>query len=213
MHWSGNKDHRPTISDRKMEICTGVLMGDGYMKRSSKNPHLSIKMVNEEYLRYLDNQLGWLSNGVRLKLTAEEHAAEMRKSGFRPDADVENYQDVYILNTKCHPDLRDLSSWYDSGEKQWPSDVSLTPTVLTHWYVCDGHWANDDSKDYITISMVNEREEKKKIESMFEFAGLPRPSRWGTGEDVCYAAWTRDGTERLFEYMDGPITGFEYKFP
>jgi hypothetical protein len=209
-HWSWKESHRPSISDEILDICRGVLMGDGYLHTSSKNASLQIKMVNKEYLEFLDDKFGWLSNGVNLKLTAEEHAEEVRKSGFRSDAKAENYQDVYELCTKCHPDLNVFEKWYD-GEKTWPADIELTPDVLTHWYVCDGHWANSGSKDYITISMVNERKNKDKIENMFERSGLPKPSRWGTGEDVCYAAWTAEKTQELHDYMN-TVQSFDYKF-
>jgi hypothetical protein len=209
-HWSWKESHRPQISEDILDICRGILMGDGYLSTSSKNPSLQIKMINKGYLDWLDNRFGWLSNGVRLKLTAEEHAEEVRQSGFRPDAKAENYNAVYELNTKCHPNLSVFETWYD-GEKEWPGNIELTSNVLTHWFVCDGHWANDDSKDYITISMVNERDNKEKIEAMFENSGLPKPSRWGTGKNVCYAAWSAKDTKKLHSYMT-KIPAFSRKF-
>lgn len=212
VHWAANESHRPEITDTQMEILRGVVMGDGTVDKASVNPSVTVKMITKDYLQYLDTIFGDLSRGVNLVATAAEHAAEMRDSGFRPDADEENYSDVYKWSTRCHPQLSELTNWYSSGTKVFPKDIELTPNVLTNWYVCDGHWANDGTKDYITISMVNEREDKEKIESMFERSGLPLPSRWSSGKDVFYAAWDKSGTDTLFEYMNGPINGFEYKF-
>lgn len=209
-HWAANESHRPSLSEYQIDVATGVLMGDGTISRTSKNPSLKVKMITKEYLEYLDEIFGNLSTGVRKVQTAEEHVAEVRDSGFRPNASVEDYNDVYELSTRCHPDLKPLAAWYDSGKKVWPEDISLTPTVLTHLYCCDGHLANGDN---ITISMVNERGDKQKVAEYFSNVGLPQPSRWGEGENVCYAAWKKAESKRLFRYMNGPLPGFTYKFP
>lgn len=201
------------MSERQIEIATGLLMGDGYLATSSKNPHIQAKMITPEYLEHIDSEFDTFGNGVKLGQTAAEHVDEMHRSGFRPDASVENYNDVYRWSSRCHPDLSVFEEWYEGGEKCWPSDIELTPLTLSHWFVCDGHWAKDRSHDYITISMVNERENKDKVEDMFSSSGLPTPSRWGTGENVCYAAWTADDSRFLHDYMVSPIPGFEYKFP
>jgi hypothetical protein len=61
--------------------------------------------------------------------------------------------------------------------------------------------------------MSNESENTGKVESYFEEAGIPTPDRWNISELVCNACWNKDGSEELFEYMEGPVTGYEYKWP
>lgn len=188
-------------------------MGDGTLGKNSKNACVKAKMTSPEYLEYLDCLLDNESLGVRKVMTGEENARRMRDSGFRPNANGEDYKDVYVLRSRCHPDLNQFRDWYTPDGKVWPNDIDLTSTVLTHLYVCDGHWACNGSRNNITISAVNERENKDKVTSLFTKAGLPEPLSWGEGEDVCYARWSAEDSEVLFDYMDGPLPDFEYKFP
>jgi len=211
-HWSSFQSHRPGLSEKSLEALTGVLMGDGCVNRSSKNPQITINMTSPNYLEYLDNMFGAEGLGVKHVMTPEESAKSMRKSGFRPNAKAENYSDLYRLSTRCNPQLSQFESWY-SPEKEWPESIDLTPTVLKNWFVCDGYWANYDTKNLIAIAAFNERNNKKKIESYFRSVGLPTPDKWHGEEKQCYMRWNVDNTQTLFDYMGEPLPDFEYKFP
>jgi len=213
-HWRYNESHRPTLTETQKEIAVGLLMGDGTINRG----RIECQMITEPYLTYLDEQFGCLGTGVRFYQTAAENARQNRKSGFSPDATAENYSDVYRWWSRCHPYFEDLRGWYSSGEKVWPEDITLTPTVLKHWYCGDGSWQNNAASNHITIGMANEIENTEKVDRYFERAGIPSPSNYSiyerkNGSKRCEARWTVDGSKKLWEYMGKPLPGFKYKWP
>ncbi len=214
MHWHNNSSHRPDFSSRQKEIITGLLMGDGYIMNYSKNPRIGSNMVSPNYLKYVDSVFGCLGTGVSLKITAEKKAKETRNRGFRSNAKSENYSDQYRWTSRSHPDLQKWADWYETGQKVWPEDIELTPTVLKHWYCGDGHLHNN----YIEIGMSNEVENQEKVTQMFKKRGLPSPSNYAIserddGRKDCNAVWNKDSSERLFEYMGKPLPDFNYKWP
>lgn len=217
-HWARSSDcTHPKISAKQKEVLTGVLMGDGSVDRSSNNPRFSCSSVQKEYLEYLDSLFPIIGLGVKLHRTAEQCVERDIDSGFNKSAKEENYSDIYRWRTMCHPDIQQFSNWYNSGEKSFPKQLSLTPTILKHWYCCDGSYA-DGVRNVIEIGVSNEIDEKDKIKSMFQDSGLGEPS-W----NICKRAGNRDGmngkiyfssksTDRLFDYMGEPLPGFEYKW-
>jgi hypothetical protein len=199
-------------------MITGILMGDGYIHQSKKNPQLQVEMISPNYLQYVANKFGILGGKVNLYQTASEGAQRNRKTGFRPNADKVNYSDVYRWYSMAHPELKKFSKWYSTGKKVWPKDIELTPTVLKHWYCGDGHWRNYKNTNHIVISMSNESEEKEKVSQIFESVGLPSPNNYEIqkrkdGSETCNAAFTVDQSKELWEYMGDPLPDFEYKWP
>jgi len=222
-HWSQvSTCSHPEISAYKMELLTGMLMGDGYIsRRENKNTYFTTAMITKPFLEWLDGELDWLSTGVRLEYTAEENAKRSRDSGFSPDAKAENYSDVYRLQSRGNPNLQPLADWYSSGKKVFPENIELTPTVLKMWYVSDGSHDNRKSHNRIEIAMNNEIDRRDNIEQLFEHVGF-EISNWSIreitsgkyeGSKICEAQFTVDESQRLFEYMGEPPAGFEYKWP
>lgn len=211
-HWSTGSCDYPSFSTHQREIITGTLMSDACLNRSdSRNPQLKLSMITPQYLEFIDNEFGVFGNGVRHYRTAEELAEANRKNGFSPNAKSENYNDLYRWHSMTHPELDDFSSWYDSGSKVWPEDITLTPTVLKHLYCGDGHWSNTHGNNCIIISMHNECGNVKKINKMFKSSGLPSPSY--TPDSNWKARFTVEESRELWEYMGSPLPGFEYKWP
>lgn len=203
-----------------MEIATGLLMGDGYLNRSSGNPYLEANMINKEYLLHLDKEMCDIGNGVRLKMTASENAKASRDSGLSPNADSENYSDVYHWLSMRHPQLCEFSEWYSSGEKVWPAEIELTPTVLKHWYCGDGSFKNTNGDKYIEIGISNELENVDKVQRMFTQSNLPKPSirihkRSGVQHagKIATLRFTVEQSVEIFNHMGEPLPGFGYKWP
>jgi len=193
-------------------------MGDGCIHTGSKNPYLLVKMISPNYLEYVADKFGVLGSDVSLKHTEAESARRNRDSGFSPNAKAENYSDKYKWQSICHPELQEFADWYSSGEKVWPDDIELTPTVLKHWYCGDGYWNNSGTNNRIKIAMANEIDNTDKVDQMFRNIGLPVPSNYAisernNGSKKCDAEFTVEQSKELWEYMGEPLPDFEYKWP
>lgn len=213
-HWTASDEcEYPELTERQHNIIRGLMMGDGCSgyHESNANPNITVRCIVPEYLEYLSDEFGVLGSDVALVKTGAEKAAENRDSGFRPDARAENYSDQYCFNTMSTPEMWQYRDWYETGEKVWPDDLELTPETLTHWYVGDGN--NSAVYPELRIGMSNEKENTEKVERYFERAGLPTPDRWDISETHCNACWRTDTSKELFEYMTGPLPGYEYKWP
>jgi len=218
-HWSQSSScSHPSFTDHQQEIITGLLMGDGCIYTGNRNPYIIVKMISPNYLEYIADEFGILGGDVALKMTAAENAKAKRDSGFRPNANAENYSDMYRWQSMAHPKLQEFADWYNSGKKVWPADIELTPTVLKHWYCGDGCWYNNYGHNRIIISMANEIDNTEKVDQMFRNVGLPAPSNYNIserkdGSKTCNAEFTVDQSQQLWEYMGEPLPDFEYKWP
>jgi hypothetical protein len=218
-HWLQSSDcQHPPLSQHQREIATGVLMGDGTVNRGSKNLRLQSEMISRNYLQYIDNQFGVFGNGVSLYQTAAESAKECRDRGFSPDADADDYSNLYRWQSMRHPDFNEFGEWYDSGEKMWPDNIKLTPIVLKHWYCGDGYYDKSGSHNRITIAMANEVDNTDKVDAMFQSVGLPMPNNYSiqersNGSVDCNAVWTVEQSRKLWNYMGDPLPDFSYKWP
>jgi hypothetical protein len=218
-HWHYSPSHRPELTQKQLEITVGSLMGDGFIKSSSnKNCYLRITMISPNYLKHVDDVFQSLGTGVKLHQTAAKSAKANRNTGFSPNAKKENYSDLYVWKTRCHPKFNEFREWYASGKKVWPENIKLTPTVLKHWYVGDGCYQNYGTSNYMEISMSNEVENTKKVSQYFTNVGLPEPSKYtvfereGGGKN-CTARWSVEDSYTLWKYMGEPLPDFEYKWP
>lgn len=219
MHWSYSPDcSYPPLSKHQIEVATGLLMGDGWINRGGKNPFLSAEMVSPDYLKYIDSIFGVFGNGLKLRRTAEESAQHMRECGLNEDAKSENYSNTYQWNSSTHPELKELSGWYSDDGKVWPENIEMTPTVLKHWYCCDGHWETYGTSNRISFGMSNESGNKEKINKIFSSVGLPSPNNYveyerENNEETMEARFTVSQSEDLWEYMGSSLPDFEYKWP
>lgn len=164
-------------------------------------------MINRRFLRWYDDRMGYLTTGVRLVHTADELAESNRESGFSPDADSEDYHDMYTVRTRAHPYFNELREWYRSGEKRFPDDLTLTPRRAKFWYASDGYldigrWGRPRAE----IKARNESDRTEFLLELFREQGF----------DPLYTRneirFTCDDTEELIEWMGESPPGFEYKW-
>ena len=172
-------------------------MGDGNIHiKDGRNPSLRINITEREYLEYLSKVFGSMSCNI----TSTELSDD-------------NHSTVYSWRTRNNPNLSQFEEWYSSGEKVFPEHLELTPTVLKHWYACDGNYNTSNNQRRIRISMLNEKNNTDKIESYFTtYCGVSR-FHWDGSENRCDLVFTVDTTEKIFDYMGEPLPGFEYKWP
>lgn len=204
-HWSKDNECRPNILKENKEILTGILMGDGsVVGKDSGNPSIKIQMNNKEYLEYLSESCGWL---------------------FTQNIS-DSQQKTFTIRTVSHPEISEFADWYSSGEKVFPNDIDLSPTVLKHWFVCDGSKnfsSGESANPRIILYMSNEHKNTDKIDSYFGYVGLPKPSNYVIREReryynnethiACSAQFTVEQSRELWSYMGEPLPGFERKWP
>lgn len=221
MHWHHNPDHRYSFTDEQLEIITGLVMGDGCIEKTSKNPSLYVEMTNKSYLDYLHTRFRVLSNGVCIKRTAKENALRSKSLGMNRNAKTKNYSDTYLFRTVNHPELKSFKDWYSSGSKRYPNNLKLTPLITKHWYCGDGYYDTHGGNRNISIGCTNESDNKENVEKLFEDIGLvvsnwkesySNTDRYTEHENVSLYLDVKN-TQKLFDYMGPPPEGFEYKWP
>ena len=187
-HYHFNNSHRPDITDKQKEIILGVLLGDGCVsKPSSGPPRFVVDMVSENYINYLKEKLQPFSKEI-----------------YQPPTVKDNHQQQYELRTIVHPALSEYRDWYSTGEKVYPENIEITPTVLKNWYVTDGHLTN--KYEYPSIRCWNERNNTEKVLSYFE--DIPLTTTFSSGT-IRFPGEKRN----FFDYIGEPLPDFEYKWP
>jgi len=194
-HWALSDCTPPDLSDIEHEILTGLLMGDASIShRDRDRPAIRLRMGNEEYLQHLHAQFKPMTTGV-------EQASDT--GGWETNITM------YRLRWRGRAEFNEYASWYTNGEKVFPSNLSLTPTIMKHWFVCDGSLSD---RGVMRLSMRNERTRKGQIEQMFEDAGF-EVSKWDQHEHRCSAIFHAHVRDQLFVWMGDPPAGFSHKWP
>jgi hypothetical protein len=147
--------------------------------------------------------------------TAEQ--LSKNKNPLTDSTDPSNFSTQYKIQTISHPHLENYEDWYKGGKKLFPKDLKLTPTVLKHWYCCDGSFNNNGHRFYTEIHLSNERQNKNKIEKYFENISIPidrwRDDRQDTGSYKTSIIFNKNKSKKLFNYMGNSLPGFGYKWP
>lgn len=211
-HWSNGKCDYPEIPDDKGSLVLGLMLGDGTLRTHTSDPFVQTYMINEQFLEWMDEQLEWLSTGVSLYRTAER-SVELSQNNGHPDADVADYHDVYVMQTRTMPQFQPYTSWYENSErKRFADGITLSPIEAKVWYACDGslNWDRryPNSRPHATIGVRSEMDDIKKVLDMFEtstFDHVPRV-------DENTIRFSVDETEDFLEWVGNSPPGFQYKW-
>lgn len=135
------------------DILLGSLLGDGYL-RKPKNPRcnsqFAIKQKEDrlEYVEWLQVIFGGsIMQGVRhapIKLPCGKVINDPEQL---KDRELLYYRALYAPSSSFYTELR--KKWYPEGKKIVPRDIKLTPQVLAHWHIQDGH--NHQKRTCISI--------------------------------------------------------------
>lgn len=190
-HWAFNPSHRPELSQRQYELCSGMLLGDGCIVNDAQEAALVVEMKNREFIDWLDEELGWLSNGY-----------------------TEKKDELARLRTLAHPELTELRGWYWAGEKVFPQQLELTSTMFEMWYVSDGTLERRDGrKPRMRLSTTQMQEHVDSILSTvpfnLEYTWNVSEGLWGTSAAVVFSTET---TWRLQRNMNERPKGFAHKY-
>jgi len=204
-HWYHSSCDYPQISENQYEVITGLLMGDatlGYRERERQR--VVLDMTNQDFVRWVDQQLGVLTTGYR-KLDSKSHCR--RDTSFTSDSP--EFKDVYRVSTWTMPGFERYVDWYGNNGKMIPVDVELTPTTLKMWYCSDGDLKhNKTSQNGRPRLRLSARSQDKGV-MMELFAELGCDPTWCGGHmtfNVADSGW-------LWDYMGHAPPGFGYKWP
>lgn len=124
-----------TFNDRQKQIFEGCMLGDGSLRWAGNNCYFSNGDTHDEYLLWLQKQLG-----IEQISSVKPHY-------------IDSYAYDYRLETRVIPSIREQHiRWYPNGKgtrsnyhrKIIPKDIELTPTKLLFWYIGDGNYDKRD---------------------------------------------------------------------
>jgi hypothetical protein len=185
MHWTGDCS-APDLTQKQKEIIIGLLMGDGHLEQTNRSSRICITMVSKNYLQYIKKRL----------------SDYMKK--VRPVKQTElTEKQAYTLRTVACKEFNKFKNWYSTGEKVFPENIELTPTVLKHWYCGDGTW----NKERISIKINNEFENQSKLKSYFIDQNLPEP-RFSSNKMY----FKKEDSTEILDYIGDPLPDFKYKW-
>jgi len=205
-HWSRGSCQWPLISQHKMKLLTGMMLGDGGMQ--TRNGYFECGMTNKTFLDWLSNELGWLVGDLSMQKTAVETAQNARET-LGTETQPSDALDYYFIRSRTHPSLQQFTEWYSTGEIVFPTDIELTTMTLRMWYVSDGGFDWHYESPRIVFGSCNESERPEAIENMLEGAGFTVNHGEGS-KSFCIP---HREIEQFFDYMGhDPVPGFEYKW-
>jgi hypothetical protein len=187
----------PEMSKEKREIAIGCLLGDGCVNRNG-------------VLTLTNTNLGFLEKTQEVMRPWSGSINKIHKSGestFLNGKKITPTKDCYNLTFHRHPFIKDLRSWYSSGKKEFPSNLSLSPNMVKWWYCGDGSLSwNNYSNAFAVITTHLQKHRIEYLESLFSEVGLE------ASVHNQHIRFTATETKRFLEYINEPIPGFEYKW-
>jgi hypothetical protein len=208
-HWSQSSCSQNSISDKQKEFLIGHLMGDATLTgRNRKSPSMKWNMANKEYMLWLDEKLGWISTQIKVYQTSDEASKALNNSDFASGDDY-NAKTLYNGGTHGHKWLNNLN-WYDTGEKRFPKDLSLTKNIIKIWYCDDGglKWSGAGKRAPAHIHMSSQPESTKHLKQEFSKFGLD-PTITKSNDGLTFSA---EDTENLLDLIGNPPSGMGYKW-
>lgn len=208
VHWARSGCDYPVPSESIDEVLTGLYMGDGSLAaHGSDNPYMRWNNTNKPFLELLDEKLGWLTTGVRLKKDAQQAANERLSRNPDWKMDAGNFDAIYGTRTRRLPYFRKYESWTSSGQKRYPEELELTPTVAKYWYVSDGtvNWMRSYSAR-VVFACQNERDRPEFICNLFRQAGFE------ANQNLHMFYLSVEDSKRFLSWIGQSVPGFEYKW-
>jgi len=211
-HWGLSSCQHPPISEKKWEMCKGLMMGDGCISnRNRKNCTIEIGNTNLTFLEYLEDEFSWLASTLSLQRTAQESADNLNRCNInsgRCDTHPKDCADTYILRIRSHPVFNYFEQWWETSEKVFPQ-IEYTKQLLRMWWVSDGnlHWLTSRNSR-IRFTSVNEGSRPQNIINSFKKVGFD----CSLGGETQFTLPV-DQTEDFFDFIGhDPVHGFEYKW-
>lgn len=182
-HWAKSQSCSPHPFDDQIEqVIRGLLLGDASLEGAS-TPLLAISSTRERHIRWVHDQLGWLSRGVEQTDRGE-----------------------YRVRTVAHEGFGRYLTW--TGHNAAPSTGwELTPTAARCWYACDGglSFTSPNATGQVTLPAQTDRQQRalSRLLARVGFSAVQWERR---------VALPRAETEQWLEWLGEPTPGSEYKW-
>lgn len=176
------------------------MLGDGTLVRDSGNPYMQFIMKNKKFLESLSEKLEIHSTDISVFRTKEESIEHWPEDHY---SDNPNPSTLYKLQTRRSEKLSRFD-WYSNGNKEIPNKISLTPTTVKYWYICDGDLKNGSNARIAIMGF----KDSQKVKRLFNNIGL-EPSVHSEGR----LYFNLDNSKQFFEFIGKPVEGFKYKWP
>ena len=118
-----------------LEVINGCLLGDGFLRKYNKKsdvsyPYFAKRNIYQDHVSYVSGLLFAQNCQNRIRRCKERDM-------------LGNLAIVFSLRSYVHKELLPLyKRWYpeqNNYKKVIPKDLSVTPTVLLHWFLDDGN--------------------------------------------------------------------------
>ncbi|MBI5122857.1 hypothetical protein HZA75_03280 [Candidatus Roizmanbacteria bacterium] len=138
------------MRQRQKDLIIGKLLGDGNLEnRGTANSRLQIRhsLKQKEYVDWCYKQL-----------------KEFTKSNPK------QHKDAYYFRTKSLPIFTKLRKlWYIDGKKVLPSNLNLSPFIISIWYMDDGYFDRVNKSIWLCTHCYSNKEIKLLLEMLNKF--------------------------------------------
>jgi len=119
------------LNEYVLQIFDGILLSDGGYDFGGKDKKTASLKITQ-----MEKHKGWLDE---LKTVFEDNNIECSMA-HRFSRSIDKSFPQWVLKTRYYLELGDeRKRWYPKGKKIVPRNIRLTPIVLAHWYMGDGH--------------------------------------------------------------------------
>jgi len=167
-----------------------------------KKPALRVKMSNKTFIEWLVKELGYICTGTVYVNDEENEIAEGRT----------NLKKKYQIRTHTLESLRKYKNWLDDIWTEGGQSLEITPLKLKLWYVSNGSINKQGSRCHAEI-FENGMESENQLESVFDSIGMEFTREKNIDHCNSHLRFTRSESQKLWDYMDDSLPGFEYKWP
>jgi transcriptional regulator with XRE-family HTH domain len=174
------------LNDSELELISGLLLGNGFLKRNKYTASLHYSCLHKEAIETITHELNRLDTNYR----------------FRKLRQREWYQ-IRTMSYMCLADLYD--KWYASGRIQIPDGLELTPEACYWWYVGDGSTMPEALKLFTGLT-----EEEDMVKLLEQF---PVEATWYKAHNQYPTLYVPDPKDRIkFLRYIGPCRHETYSY-
>lgn len=148
-----NEPKKIDISDNSLEWIEGLILGDGSLRRESKNGGVKYRHTDsfEEYIEWLSSKFEQFDFGIT---STREIKGKYKRFQF----ETNSVRDLIPL----------YEQWYSNDKKEIPTDFKISPIKILFWYLGDGSLVTKGNGDHIIISSYSMRRGLENITDQLE---------------------------------------------